>query len=81
MVVIYVSLDENKVEWEKAINEDGLDKAFNVSDLKRWQNFAVQAYKVQFIPDNFLIDGNGKIIGEGQITNYLGDYLKDEIQK
>jgi len=81
LIVLYVSLDENKTEWVKAIKEDGISMDYNVSDLKRWASLAAQSYKVQFVPNNFLIDGNGKIIAEGQITNFLADFLKDEVQK
>jgi len=79
LIVLYVSLDQDKSDWLKAIKQDGLSMEYNVSDLKRWQNIAAQSYKVTSVPNNFLIDGNGKIIDQGQITNYLGDYLKDEL--
>ena len=81
LIVLYVSLDENKNEWIKAINEDGMSVDYNVSDLKRWKSFAAQSYKINFVPDNFLIDGNGKIIARGMITNDLPVILKGEVKK
>jgi len=81
LIVLYVSLDQDKNDWLKAIKQDGLSLQYNVSDLKRWQNIAAQSYKVTSVPNNFLIDGNGKIIEQGQITDYLADILKGEIQK
>ena len=59
--VFGVSLDREKSNWVKAIKDDGLNWS-QVSDLKFWQNEAAAKYKVQSIPQNFLIDPNGKII-------------------
>lgn len=64
--ILGVSLDrENGREvWLKAIESDKL--AWNhVSDLKYWQNAVALLYSVRAIPDNFLIDPDGKIIARG----------------
>jgi peroxiredoxin len=61
--ILGVSLDQNKDSWMKAINDDHL--AWNhVSDLRQWQNEVAQLYHIQSIPQNFLIDPNGKIIAK-----------------
>ena len=59
--VLGVSLDRSRDAWIKAIYDDKLNWT-QVSDLKFWQNEAAAKYKVQSIPQNFLIDPNGKII-------------------
>ncbi|MEH6680517.1 MAG: TlpA disulfide reductase family protein [Sediminicola sp.] len=56
-----ISLDADEEKWIKAIEKDGLLWE-NVSDLKGSDNEAAMIYGVRDIPDNFLIDGNGKII-------------------
>jgi peroxiredoxin len=61
--VLGVSLDNNKQPWLKAIEIDNLDWT-QVSDLKGWNNEVAAQYKVQSIPQNFLIDPNGKIIAK-----------------
>lgn len=61
--VLGVSLDRSREPWIKAINDDGLSWT-QVSDLKYWYNEAAQKYKVESIPQNFLVDPNGKIIGK-----------------
>jgi peroxiredoxin len=61
--VLGVSLDKSKDSWIKAIHDDRLAWA-QVSDLKFWNNDAAAKYHVQQIPQNFLIDPNGKIIGK-----------------
>jgi peroxiredoxin len=63
--ILGVSLDkpEEKALWLKAIKDDGLIWT-QLSDLKEWSNAAANLYKVSFIPQNFLIDPTGKIIGK-----------------
>lgn len=59
-----VSLDTDKKRWEKAIKDDKLSWKYHVSDLKGWDSQAAVRYGVESIPMNFLIDGEGKIIGK-----------------
>lgn len=61
--ILGVSLDgaEQRSAWLEAIRKDGLSWA-QVSDLKGGDNAAAQLYGVQSIPQNYLIDPNGKII-------------------
>jgi peroxiredoxin len=59
--VFSVSLDQQKEAWLKAIANDKLDWT-HVSDLKFWNNAVAELYHVQSIPQNFLIDPNGKIV-------------------
>jgi peroxiredoxin len=63
--VLGVSLDRpgQKDKWLQAIHEDNLTWT-QVSDLQHWNNAAAKLYKVASIPQNFLIDPNGKIIGK-----------------
>jgi len=60
--VLGVSLDKAKDPWIKAIKDDGLAWT-HVSDLKFWYNEVAVKYHIQSIPQNFLIDPNGKIVG------------------
>lgn len=60
--VFGVSLDQEKDPWLKAIKTDNLNWP-QVSDLQFWNNSAAVLYHVQGIPQNFLIDPNGKIVG------------------
>jgi thiol-disulfide isomerase/thioredoxin len=61
--VLSVSLDKTKDPWLQAIKADGLAWT-HVSDLKFWNNEVAVKYHVQSIPQNFLIDPSGKIIGK-----------------
>jgi peroxiredoxin len=59
--VLGVSLDKAKEPWVKAIKDDGLAWT-QVSDLKYWYNEVAVKYHIQSIPQNYLIDPNGKIV-------------------
>ena len=61
--VLGVSLDRERSPWIKAIQDDRLGWE-QVSDLKFWNNEAAMKYRIQQIPQNFLIDPNGKIIAK-----------------
>lgn len=74
--VLGVSLDENKTQWLKAINDDKLSWE-NVSDLRGDKNKAVLMYSIHAIPNNFLIDANGTIIAENLRGEELDKKLKE----
>ena len=63
--VLGVSLDQptGKQKWMDAIHKDNLTWT-QVSDLQYWKNEVAKTYGVQAIPQNFLIDPNGVIIGK-----------------
>jgi peroxiredoxin len=61
--ILGVSLDRTREPWIKAIADDNLSWA-QVSDLKFWSNEVALKYRVQSIPQNYLIDPTGKIIGK-----------------
>jgi len=61
--LLSVSLDRpgDKSAWMAAIRKDGLEWT-QVSDLKYWNNEVAKLYDVRAVPQNFLIDPNGKIL-------------------
>lgn len=62
--VVSVSLDQNKDAWMKAISDDGMVWPYHMSDLGAWQSKAAEIYGIQYIPQAFLINADGKIIGK-----------------
>ncbi|MBC6111887.1 redoxin domain-containing protein [Pedobacter fastidiosus] len=62
--IISVSLDNVKERWLEAIEKDQLDW-LHVSDLKGWNNEVGRLYGVRAVPASFLVDAQGKIIGNG----------------
>ena len=77
--VLGVSLDMEKENWIKAIEDDGLIW-HNISDLKYWNNEAAKAYGISSIPSNLLLDENGIIVAKNlrgdDLDKFIGDYLK-----
>ncbi|SHL97153.1 TlpA disulfide reductase family protein [Chitinophaga sp. CF418] len=71
-----VSLDreDQKDAWLEAIKKDGLEWP-QVSDLKYWDSEVTRMYDVRAIPQNFLIDPNGKIIAK----NMRGEELQQTL--
>ena len=61
--VLGVSLDKAKEAWIDAIHMDGLAWT-HISDLQGWQNSVAQQFQIFNIPQNFLIDPDGKVIGK-----------------
>ena len=62
--VIGVSFDNKKDAWVKAIGQ--LNTPWlQISDLKGWKCAAAPIYKIDGIPDNILIDPQGKIVARG----------------
>lgn len=74
--VLGVSLDRAREPWIKAIHDDQLYWT-QVSDLKFWQNEVAAKYRIQSIPQNYLIDPNGKIIGK----NLRGEALHQKLEE
>jgi len=62
--ILGVSLDghDTKAGWLKAIKDDGLIWP-QVSDLKHWDNDVASLYGVRVIPQNVLVDAQGKVMG------------------
>ncbi|GAB3927546.1 TlpA disulfide reductase family protein [Mucilaginibacter myungsuensis] len=60
--ILSVSLDNNKQAWVDAIKKDGLPW-LHVSDLKYWNNDVARLYGVRAVPASFLLDKDGKVIG------------------
>lgn len=76
--VLGVSLDqpEKKAAWLAAIEKDGLPWT-QVSDLQFWDNAAAKLYKVRAVPQNYLIDPNGKIVAK----NLRGEALQERLME
>jgi len=74
--VLGVSLDKAKPNWIDAIYMDGLTWT-HVSDLQGWQNAVAQQFQIGSIPQNFLLDPQGKVVGK----NLRGAALERKLAK
>jgi peroxiredoxin len=74
--ILGVSLDQAKPAWIDAIAMDGLEWT-QLSDLRGWQNSVAQQNQIFSIPQNYLIDPEGKIVGK----NLRGPALERKLEK
>lgn len=71
--IVSVSLDSDTNLWQQAIKEDGTSAFFQLNDRDGMKSAYLKDFEVDFIPANFLIDNNGKIIAK--------NLRKDELYK
>jgi len=80
--IISISLDAPgaKEKWLKAIHDDGLSGWTHLSDLSFWGNPIAKLYAVQSIPQNFLLDKEGKIIAKNLRGRDLEGKLREILE-
>ncbi|MBE9602024.1 TlpA disulfide reductase family protein [Pedobacter sp. MC2016-24] len=74
--VLSVSLDEDATKWKAAIEKDGMPW-YHVSSLKGWKEPAAELYGIRAIPQNVLVDAEGKVVA----TNLRAETLYKKIQE
>jgi thiol-disulfide isomerase/thioredoxin len=77
--VVSVSMDKDKEKWIGAIKADNLNWPYHMSDLVDWNTgkcVPANTYGVQFIPQAFLVDASGKIIGKYNVAEEAEKDLK-----
>ncbi|MDP1799935.1 MAG: TlpA disulfide reductase family protein [Bacteroidota bacterium] len=77
--VLGVSFDSNKDAWLAAIKKDNLTWP-HVSDLKGWGNEAGKIYSITSIPQNLLLDKEGKIVAKNLRGPALDEKLAELIK-
>ena len=76
LVFLAVSLDEKKHTWLTAIQKHSIP-FIHVSDLNGWMSEPALIYGVSGIPDNFLIDINGRLVLREHGFNMIRKNIKD----
>ncbi len=75
--IYQVSIDQKKDSWTAAIQQDKIRFWSQVSDLKYWNSPVVKLYGIESIPNNFLLNPEGKIIAK----NLRGDDLRAKLKE
>jgi peroxiredoxin len=73
--IIGVSLDRTKEQWEQAIEDDDLPWT-QVSNLSFWNDPVARRYSIRAIPQSYLIDNTGTVIGKNLRGNDLEERIK-----
>ena len=74
--IVGLSFDNKKEPWVKAIADLKMPWP-HLSDLKGWNTVASEVYGVNSIPDNLLIDPQGKIVARGLRAQGLHQKLRE----
>ena len=74
--IVSVWLDKNRTQWEKTVAQDKMIWT-TLSDLKGINGAIPLTYNVYYIPRNFLIDPEGKIIAQ----DLRGEKLQKALEK
>ena len=73
--ILGVSLDRTKEQWEKAVEDDNLLWT-QVSNLSFWNDPVARRYSIRAIPQSYLIDNTGTVIGKNLRGNDLEEKIK-----
>tara|TARA_Y200000002_G_scaffold362282_1_gene349199 strand:+ start:403 stop:1533 length:1131 start_codon:yes stop_codon:yes gene_type:complete len=73
--IIGVSLDRTKEQWEQAIEDDNLLWT-QVSNLNFWNDPIARRYSIRAIPQSYLINNKGVVIGKNLRGNDLEESIK-----
>lgn len=74
--ILGVSFDKEFDAWAKAVKDDNLTWK-HISDLQGWNSSAGQSYGVKAIPQNILVDPEGKVIAR----NLHGEDLNTKLRE
>lgn len=74
--VVGISLDSKKEDWEAAVKDKQLNW-IHLSDLQGWQSAGAALYGVRSIPNTFLLDKDGTIVGH----NLTGEELDKKLEE
>ena len=76
--IIGVSLDRTKDQWEKAVEDDNLLWT-QVSNLKFWNDPIARRYSIRAIPQSYLINQEGTVIGKNLKGNDLAVKIEEAL--
>ncbi|WP_461533095.1 redoxin domain-containing protein [Sinomicrobium sp.] len=74
--ILGVSIDEKRDLWLKAVEKDNMTWT-QLSSVNGWKSAGAQAYNVNAVPTNYLIDPEGVIIAK----NLRGEALQEKLQE
>ena len=61
--LIGVALDTDSLRWRKAIRNDQLTWPIQVRDTAKWNSSFLKSAGISYLPNNVLVDINGKVLG------------------
>ena len=77
IVAVSLNKEQEKANWLQAIRDDEISEWTHLSDLQGFKSPIYTLYEVGGLPQNYLIDANGLIIGHNLKGVELADALKE----
>lgn len=77
--IVSIGVETDSAAWMRAIEKDGLDWPFHISNVKRFQDPIAKAYGVREIPTGYLINPNGKIMAVNPDAEELIDMVTSRL--
>lgn len=77
--VMSISADENRDDWVKAMNEEGMTWAQYHLDGKSQMSDAIQAYMISSIPRLLLFGPDGKLVCSTNLPDEVTAYLEENM--
>lgn len=74
--IVSVSIDDNVDDWTDSSSEHNLPW-INLGELEGWDGAVATAYGVQYIPKNFLVDNEGRIVEKDLAPHLLQGRLEE----
>ncbi len=74
LTIVSVSLDESKLAWKNALKKTNLPRK-QLTDFRGWYGGVAARFGVKSIPNNFLLDKNGIIVGKNLSVEQLNKQL------
>ena len=76
--IVSISIDEQQSEWQRAITDYQLSWSDHYRDTYGYDSWALYNYQVNQVPNIFLIDSKGFIVGRNMTFSQLDRYLTNE---
>ncbi|MCO4819018.1 MAG: TlpA family protein disulfide reductase [Bacteroidetes bacterium] len=73
--IISVALDTDSLRWRKAIRNDDLGWPTQVRDTAKWNSVFLKQAEVYYLPNNVLVNQDGKVLGREVDTEDLEKVL------
>ncbi len=79
--IISISIEEDKLQWKKAIEADKMRWKYHYSDLNMLDSEIAKTYRVQQVPTKYLINEMGIIVGVDQTVEEIAAFLEKRVMK
>lgn len=77
--IVSVAIETSEKSWKAAIQRDGLNWKYHISENQRFKSPIVMQYGVREIPTKYLINPKGQIIGVNLTVDEISQLLSDRL--